>query len=262
MADDPATTVDEAAPHEFVVSVPVHDSRGTDHSMTVVMRPVDSSGDGNVDGWSYEARIRQDQTTAPVDPAHPDYHVVGTGTLTFDGNGQLTGPATNPTFTMPAWTSGAGGQDVEWRIYDANNEPVVTSYAASSALDSLNNDGYGLGRLNSVSVGSDGLVMGVFSNGEALELAQLTLASFNNPDGLIRRGDNTYLTSVGSGPATLGTAESGGRGAVIAKALELSNVDITEQFTSMIVAERGYQSNSRIITTADEMIQETLSIKR
>jgi len=132
----------------------------------------------------------------------------------------------------------------------------------NSAVESINQDGYGLGRLHSLSISSEGMVSGVFTNGETLELAQLAVATFNNPDGLFRQGDNTYLASVGSGQAAIGTAESGGRGAVVAGALELSNVDITEQFTSLIVAERGYQTNSRVITTADEVLQETLAIKR
>jgi flagellar hook protein FlgE len=123
-------------------------------------------------------------------------------------------------------------------------------------------DGFAVGRLDTLAVSDNGEIEGVFTNGQTLSLAQVALATFNNPEGLFRRGDNTYFASNGAGPAAVGPAQTGGRGGVVSNSLELSNVDITEQFTDLIVVERGYQSNSRMITTADQVLQETLSIKR
>ena len=95
-----------------------------------------------------------------------------------------------------------------------------------------------------------------------IELAQLALATFNNERGLLRNGQNTFLETNGSGSATIGGPNTGGRGATVSGSLELSNVDITEQFTDLIISQRGYQANSRIITTSDEVIQESLNLKR
>ena len=260
--DDPATALNEAEAYQFSVGSSIYDSRGVEHNMTIVFTPEDTDADGRMDQWSWEARVPRADLDIPINPGDPETYTLDSGTMTFDGDGQLLTPGANITLNIPAWSSGASAQTVEWRLYDDQGAPTAHSYAENSAVESINQDGYGLGRLHSLSISSDGMVSGVFTNGETLELAQLAVASFNNPDGLFRRGDNTYMASVGSGQAAIGTAESGGRGAVVSGALELSNVDITEQFTSLIVAERGYQTNSRVITTADEVLQETLAIKR
>ncbi len=247
---------------EWRPDVPIHDALGAEHSMAIVFNPVDSDSDGTLDSWTWQARLSWDDVAASRGAGDPDYYLVGSGTMDFDGTGKLNSPAANVSLTLPAWANGASGQTVEWQLYDDNNDAVVTGYAAKTANNALNVNGYGVGRLHSLSINDDGLISGVFTNGQTLQLSQISMATFNNPDGLFRRGDNTYLASVGSGAPAVGTAQSGGRGAIIARALELSNVDITEQFTNMIVAERGYQSNSRVITTADEVLQETLAIKR
>ncbi len=241
-------------------SVPIHDRLGGQHLMNLLFTAVDSDSDGATDSWSYEISVDASEVASPSGSGPSE--VIATGTLTFDGNGQLTAPTGNVTLTLPAWANGAAGQDIDWQLYNDQNDPVITGYASNTEDTALSVDGYGVGRLHSLSITDAGLIQGVFTNGQTLELSQISMVSFNNPDGLFRRGDNTYLASVGSGAPSIGTAQSGGRGAIVAKALELSNVDITEQFTQMIVAERGYQSNSRVLTTADEILQETLSIKR
>lgn len=139
---------------------------------------------------------------------------------------------------------------------------VVTGYASSSAVNNLGQDGYGMGRLQSLAVDNSGLVSGVFTNGQTIGLAQVAVASFNAPEGLLRLGNNAYQASIGSGPAALGAANSGGRGKIASRSLELSNVDITDEFTQLIITERGYQANSRVITTTDTVMQEALRLKQ
>ncbi len=243
-------------------TVPVYDALGEEHSLQLVFTPVDTStpADGQLDQWTWEAQLPWDDVAEASDGSAAK--VVGSGTITFDGTGKLVTPAANQTLAIGPWANGAAGQNVDWEFYNGSGDPVVTGYAAATGDTSLIVDGYGVGRLHSLSINDDGLINGVFTNGQTLQLSKISMVSFNNPDGLFRRGDNTYMASVGSGAPSVGTAQSGGRGAIISRALELSNVDITEQFTNMIVAERGYQSNSRVITTADEILQETLSIKR
>lgn len=260
-ADDPATAATNEA-ETFTTSVSVYDSLGEQHKVTLVFTPVDDSGNGQVDRWAWEARVARDEVDVAAAPGDPEYYVLDSGDATFDGNGQLTSPAANVSLSIPDWANGASAQTVEWQLFEAGGEPTLTGYAAPSALDSLAQDGYSVGQLHTIAVDEGGVIAGVFTNGQTIALGQLALATFNNPEGLFRQGNNTYLASLGAGPAVVGQAQTGGRGAVISGALELSNVDITEQFTDLIVAERGYQSNSRVITTADEVLQETLSIKR
>ena len=106
------------------------------------------------------------------------------------------------------------------------------------------------------------MISGSFSNGQTLTLAQVSLADFNNPDGLIRAGDNMYQASANSGSPVLGFAGEGSPSSITSGALELSNVDLASEFTQMIVAQRGFQANSKVITTSDEMLQEIMLLKR
>ena len=116
--------------------------------------------------------------------------------------------------------------------------------------------------LERFSIGQDGTVTGAFTNGVTLILGQIALADFNNPAGLIRSGDNMYAVSSNSGSPVLGFSGEGSQSVITSGALEMSNVDLAQEFTSMITAQRGFQSNARVITTADEMLQELVSLKR
>ena len=104
--------------------------------------------------------------------------------------------------------------------------------------------------------------MGVYSNGLRQPIGQLALASFNNPGGLEKAGNSSFRVGVNSGVAQVGTAGAGGRGVLMSGALEMSNVDLAEEFTGLIVAQRGFQANSRVITTSDEILQDLVNLKR
>jgi flagellar hook protein FlgE len=116
--------------------------------------------------------------------------------------------------------------------------------------------------LQSFSFGPDGVLTGVFADGTKQAIAQLSIATFVNPAGLERVGGTAFRTTVNSGTAQVGTANSGGRGAVAAGSLEMSNVDLSQEFTNLIVAQRGFQANSRVISTSDEILQELVNLKR
>ncbi|MBP7146491.1 MAG: flagellar hook protein FlgE [Acidobacteria bacterium] len=260
LVDNPATAANEA--EMYTNTVPVFDSLGAEHELTLVFTPIDNDGDGKLDDWTWEARAPKSDLGIPVAPGDPEYEVIDSGTMQFDSNGQLTDPAANVTLSIPGWANGAAAQDVVWGLFETDATPLVTGFAMDSAISSMSQNGYGVGRIRTLTVNDAGLISGTFTNGQTIELAQLAIASFNNPAGLTKAAGNTYTASLGSGAATLGTAGTGGRGTIMARALELSNVDITDQFTDLIIAERGYQSNSRIITTTDQVMQEALSIKR
>jgi flagellar hook protein FlgE len=119
-----------------------------------------------------------------------------------------------------------------------------------------------MGYLESFKIDQSGVVTGVYTNGSNRVIGQIGLASFTNPGGLEKAGENTYVVSNNSGAANIGPSGTAGKGKVIAGTLEMANVDLAEQFTDMIVTQRGFQASSRTITTADQMLQELLTLKR
>jgi len=122
-------------------------------------------------------------------------------------------------------------------------------------------DGYQAGDLVNISVDNKGVIAGFFSNGVTRNLAQIALATFNNPGGLLRSGDNIYEESANSGTGVVGFAGGTSRSTLTPGALETSNVDISQEFTNMIVAQRGFQANARVITTADQMLNELVNLR-
>ncbi|MFO7151722.1 MAG: flagellar hook protein FlgE [Bacillota bacterium] len=138
----------------------------------------------------------------------------------------------------------------------------LTQFARETTVDLSYQDGYPAGTLLGISVDSNGVITGIFDNGMNMELAQIALAIFDNPSGLTKAGGNAYTVSNNSGEPKIGTAGTGGRGTVSPGSLEMSNVDLAEEFTRMIVTQRGFQANSRIISVTDEMLQELVNLKR
>lgn len=185
----------------------------------------------------------------------------GAGTLTFDNQGRITSPLPSTPFVF---TPASGAQDVSIAVDfgTAGELSGLSQFAASSTAVIKDQDGYTMGDLERFSIDQTGTITGAFTNGITLTLAQITLADFNNPAGLIRSGDNMYSVSSNSGSPVLGFAGEGSQSAITSGALEMSNVDLAQEFTTMITAQRGFQSNARVITTADEMLQDLVQLKR
>jgi flagellar hook protein FlgE len=137
----------------------------------------------------------------------------------------------------------------------------ITQFDSSSSANTDTVNGNSEGYLESFNIGSSGEVNGVFSNGEVRVLSQLALATFSNPGGLTKAGNNLFQASNNSGLPNMGLAGEG-RGSLQSGSLEMSNVDLSEEFTEMITAQRGFQANTRIITTSDEILQELVNLKR
>lgn len=187
------------------------------------------------------------------------------GSMTFSSAGQLTAPLTNPTIAISGFPTGAAPLSMTWALYDPATSVLygdVTSYTASSTTSSIIQDGYSTGTLKGMSVDGHGVISGLFSNGQTQALYQLVLADFASPWGLSRVGGANYAETMTSGQPLLGTAGGGGLGTVMGSSLELSNVDLATEFVKMIQNQRGYQANSRIITTVDEMMTEAVNLKR
>ncbi|MFW5711738.1 MAG: flagellar hook protein FlgE [Spirochaetota bacterium] len=139
---------------------------------------------------------------------------------------------------------------------------TMTQFAEKNSTKAFRQDGYPMGYLENYKIDQSGIITGVYSNGTNRVLGQIALSSFTNPGGLEKAGENTYVVSNNSGEARIGESGIAGKGKVIAGALEMSNVDLAEEFTDMIVTQRGFQANSKSITTSDQMLQELLTLKR
>jgi flagellar hook protein FlgE len=139
---------------------------------------------------------------------------------------------------------------------------TITQYAETSTTKAFEQDGYTMGYLENFKIDQSGIITGVYSNGTNRALGQVALASFANQGGLEKAGDNNYVASSNSGNANISPAQIQGKGKIIAGTLEMSNVDMSEQFVDMIVTQRGFQANSRTIQTADQLLQEVLTLKR
>lgn len=138
----------------------------------------------------------------------------------------------------------------------------LTQYESKFTAWAESQDGYTMGNLTAYSVGTDGTIFGVYDNGESRNLARVALANFENPSGLMQAGSSLFRVSNNSGDPRIGAPGEQGMGAVLPGSLEMSNVDLSEEFTDMIVTQRGFQANSRLITTSDEMLQELVNLKR
>jgi flagellar hook protein FlgE len=161
------------------------------------------------------------------------------------------------------FTNGAtSGQAVTLDFASSSNTTPVTGFASPSTLSLQSQDGSAAGTLQSFSIGTDGTINGTFSNGKTQSLGTIRLAAFSNPAGLLKVGSNLFRESSNSGVANVGAPGTGGRGTLAPGALEGSNVDLAEEFTKLIVAQRGFQANARVITTSDEVLQEAVNLKR
>jgi flagellar hook protein FlgE len=168
----------------------------------------------------------------------------------------------NVAITGPTWADGATATNMTWGLLDPNGAPTLTGYSAPSQTSSLTQNGSTAGSVSGISIDSDGQIVATIGAGQTVILGQLALANFNNPGGLMKLGSNAYGESAAAGIANVGVAGTGGRGSLIGSSLEQSNVDMAKEFTQMILAQRGYQANSKSITTADQLLQDTLNLKQ
>ena len=246
---DAQTAVDST----FATAVQVYDSLGAVHVITLSFT---KTGTG---GWDWTAAIPATDTGgASGDPPVQ----IGNGALVFDGAGRMTSPTANATLTVAGLSSGAADMDVTFNLLDAIGNPLITSYAGSSSVSSTTQDGSASSLLIDVTIDSRGMLNGVFDDGRTMPIAQLAIANFANVEGLGKYRGNTFVESQSSGAPSIGIAGDGGRGVIVGASLEQSNVDIAQEFTNLIVSQRGYQANSRVITTTDELYQDALSLKR
>lgn len=235
----------------YTAPLNIYDSLGQSHSLTFTFT---KTGPG---AWNYELSI----PGTDVGSASPSVSV-GTGSLTFDGNGNLVTPGADVAgLTISGFADGASDLTFAWDLYNGTGS-TLTQVASPSSTTASAQDGFASGSLRDFAIGSDGMVEATFSNGKSMALGQLVLANFPNSQGLMRMGGNSFQATLASGAASIGAPGTGGRGSLAGGALELSNVDIASEFAKLIMAQRGFQANARAITTFDEITQETINLKR
>lgn len=209
--------------------------------------------------WQYEAIYDGDVAKIGGAANNP----IATGTITFNTNGTLATPTTATNITIPwAAASGLAPQTISLDLGTPGAAGGMTQFETPSAVGSTEINGAVFGRLAGVTVSENGVVTALFDNGVQRNVYRLPLATFPNPDGLTALNANVYRVSDQSGPVALQQTNTGGAGTISSQTLESSTVDLAKEFTDMITTQRAYSAATRIITTADAMLQEMLSIKR
>ncbi len=252
-------------------SITVYDSLGQGHELTTSWEHTDKAKQE----WVYKLSLGKNDTeiqtwlknpaNGVVDPANPTDAEISkandaiiknrTGLIKFSNNGKIDLAAS--TIKEMEMTP-KGSNPVTIKL----DQGLVTQFDSAFTTAARDQDGYEMGLLESIYFEADGTIRGVYSNGQKQPIGMVALASFNNPGGLEKKGKNLYEFSPNSGYPVIGKPQQGDRGAIVPGALEMSNVDLSEEFTNMIVTQRAFQANSRVITTSDEILQEVVNLKR
>lgn len=238
-------------PETFSSSIEVFDSLGTSHTVTVAM-----TKSATANQWDYSISVPDTDVSAPFTPV--------TGSLTFDSSGKLTSPAstgTMPTITIPGLKSGAADMSLTWNMYNGTTNRI-TQFAQPSAISANSQDGSAAAQLVKVGLADGGKILAQYSNGQQTIVGQVGMASVRNPESLISVGNNNYQLSARSALPAIGVPGTGGRGTIMGGAVENSTVDIAKEFTNLIVLQRGYEANAKVITSVDELSQDTINLKR
>lgn len=238
-------------PTQFSVPMKVYDSLGNSYDLSVNFTKTEISTTApTTTKWTYSITAKDG-----ADITAPD------STIMFDSKGAIiSGDTGSPDKTKITLTPQGNGADAFDITLDFSK---MTMFAADSSVKPTNVDGYPTGNLVTFNIGSDGILTGIYSNGQQQPLGLVALASFDNPAGLQKVGENLFIPTTNSGSFAKGLkAGSEGVGTLNPGTLEMSNVDLSREFTDMIVTQRGFQANSRIITTSDEMLQELVNLKR
>lgn len=241
----------------------VYDSLGNSHVLTIHFQKTAANT------WSYGVSVPAVEVGGlATDPPLELLATAPAPAMVFHADGTLDTPADGApiTFTLGAaghlFTDGAAALPLTWDPYTALGVGRITQFGQPSALSASSQNGSGAAQLIRVGLSNGGAVLAQYSNGDQVVVAQLALASIRNPDSLLASGDNTFQLSARSAIPAVGTPGTGGRGSIVGGALEASTVDIAQEFTRLIVYQRGYQANSRVVTTQDNLSQETINLIR
>lgn len=240
----------------FTTPITVYDSLGNAHVLTFTFTETAANT------WSYAMTIPGADVTAGT--AGTPYAIPNaTGTLTFGPDGTLLTPAAakSPvTIAIPGLTDGAKDLSINWSLYNSDGTANITQYATESAVASETQDGQAASELTAVSLSNGGQIMAQYSNGTQLAIGELALANIRNPESLTSVGENNFEVSANTAAPAIGTPNTGGRGNVLAGALESSTADIATEFTNLITFQRAYEASAKVISTTDTLTQDTINL--
>jgi flagellar hook protein FlgE len=246
-----AAATDGPPPDRFSTAVEIFDSLGNSHVITTTFTKTANPGE-----WDYELSFPDEDLFAAGTPV--------TGTITFDTNGRMTSPAVTdapPVLTVTGLVDGAADMEITWNMFTGQT-PKLTQFSQPSASSALDQNGSGAANLIRVGLGNGGKILAQYSDGQQVVVGQMAMATVRNPESLIAVGNSNYQLSARSALPAVGLPDTGGRGSVLGGTVESSTTDIAREFTNLIVYQRGYQANARLVTTVDEISQETINLKR
>ena len=229
----------------FSTPVQVVDSLGTQHVVTLTFTKASATS------WSVAASC-PDGTAS----------LTGLTSLTFDNTGHLTQPAasTAVTVAVKSLNDGAADLSIGWSLYDSNGIPTITQFGQSSAVSGVSQNGFTPSQITGVKMSDGGQIVANYSNGQQVTIAQLAMASVQNPESLVAVGDNNFQTTAASDTPAIGMPETGARGKIVGGALESSTVDMAQEFTQLIQFQRSYEASAKVITASDELVQQTVNV--
>lgn len=235
----------------FSTAIEVYDSLGASHIVTVTFTKTATANE-----WDYSVTVPDADLETAFTPV--------TGTLTFDAAGTLTSPAVGdamPQIDVTGLANGANDMSLTWNVFNGSTARM-TQYSQPSSVSANAQNGSPAAQLVRVGLSDGGQILAQYSSGEQAVVGQVAMASIRNPESLIAVGNNNYQLSARSALPAIGLPDTGGRGSILGGAVEYSTVDIAKEFTNLIVLQRGYQANTRVVTTVDELSQETINLKR
>jgi flagellar hook protein FlgE len=238
-------------PSTFSTSLQVFDSLGTAHTVTYSF-----TKNAAANTWDYSVSVPDADLKAAGTPL--------TGQLVFDSNGNLLTPAAtdvSPVLTLTGLADNASDMSINWNLYN-NGAPLATQFAEASASSAVTQDGAAAASLSSVGLANGGQILARYSNGQQVVVGQLALATIRNPESLIGTGDNLLQSGANTALPSIGVPGTGGRGVILGGSIEASTADIATEFTNLIIFQRGYEANAHVITTVDQLSQDTINLKQ
>jgi flagellar hook protein FlgE len=235
----------------FSTPLTIFDSLGTSHVLTLSFVKTAPNS------WTYTA------TLPGADLSDPTTAQVATGNLAFntDGSLDLVNTTSPVVFTLPQFVDGATvGGTVTWSLTESNGSGALTQYDQPSASSSASQDGQAASGLVNVGLGDGGSILAQYTDGQQVKVGQVALASIRNPDSLVAVGSNNFMLSQASAAPNIGLPGTGGRGTIQGGSIEASNVDIATEFTNLIVYQRGYEANGKVVSTANTLSQDTINL--
>jgi len=237
-------------------SIDIFDSLGTKHTLRFEFRKIEQNQTSGTSTWRMVISVPK---PSEINTVEPNNYLVGS--ITFKDDGSLA-TYTPSTVNFTANNGSAPDQTVKLDLGTSGLFDGMTSFDNPSSTTGISQDGYPGGDLNGIRVDETGTLIGSFTNGRSFGLAQVAMANFANNEGLEADGGNVFIQTSNSGDPIIGAAATGKRGQITASALEMSNVDLSRSLTQLIVVQRGFQANSKTITTSDQMLQTLLQLKQ